>query len=155
MTRVLLAVDGSDFSRHAVERALGLVRSDAALTLVTVVLPLLPASALAGVGVDVEPVTPVPLGEDALATRRREAEVELEETARTLGLGSAETTVLTGDPGPILCQLANSGDYDLVVVGSHGSGFLKRVLVGSVSHHLLHHAPCPVLVVAHPQTKDE
>ena len=37
--------------------------------------------------------------------------------------------------------------FDVIVVGSHGRGFVKRVVLGSVSHHVLQHAPCPVLVV--------
>lgn len=152
MIRVLLAVDGSDFARHAVKLALRLVPDDAVMTLVTVVRPLMAATVTAGI--DIAPVVPEPLGEDVLASRLSDAEAELVETAHALGLSSAGTIVLTGDPGPALCQLADSGGYDLVVVGSHGSGFLKRVLVGSVSHHLLHHGPCPVLVVPHPQTRE-
>jgi nucleotide-binding universal stress UspA family protein len=55
--------------------------------------------------------------------------------------------VVHGDPAIEICRVAEEGQFDLVVIGSHGSGFLKRVLLGSVSHHVLHHAPCPVLVV--------
>ena len=36
---------------------------------------------------------------------------------------------------------------DVVVVGSHGRGALKRLVSGSVSEHVVHHSPCPVLVV--------
>lgn len=37
----------------------------------------------------------------------------------------------------------------LLVVGSHGRGPLRRALLGSVSHAMVHHAPCPVAVVRH------
>ena len=37
-------------------------------------------------------------------------------------------------------------DYDVVVVGAGGAGTLKRLVFGSVSTGVLHHAPCPVLV---------
>ena len=40
-----------------------------------------------------------------------------------------------------------SGDKQMVVVGSHGAGALGRVLLGSVSAGLLHHARCPVAVI--------
>ena len=44
--------------------------------------------------------------------------------------------------------LVNEGkDARLVVVGTHGRGLLRRLVVGSVSHDLLLHAPCPVAVV--------
>lgn len=39
----------------------------------------------------------------------------------------------------------------LVVVGTHGRGLLRRMVVGSVSHELLVHAPCPVAVVRNTQ----
>ena len=42
----------------------------------------------------------------------------------------------------------------MIVVGSHGKGFLSRVLLGSVSEHVTRHAPCLVLVVrAKPEKK--
>jgi nucleotide-binding universal stress UspA family protein len=40
-----------------------------------------------------------------------------------------------------------SGDAQLVVVGSHGSGRLAETTLGSVSQNVVHHAECPVLVV--------
>jgi nucleotide-binding universal stress UspA family protein len=42
---------------------------------------------------------------------------------------------------------ALSEDVDLLVVGSRGWGPARRVLLGGTSHHLVHHATCPVLVV--------
>ena len=43
--------------------------------------------------------------------------------------------------------------YDLIVLGSHGAGLVRRVLVGSVSHWVLHHAVTPVLVVRRPDER--
>lgn len=77
----------------------------------------------------------------------REAEADVSATARRLGMESAAGLVTVGDAGEELCRLAVEGPYDVLVVGSHGSGLLKRILLGSVSHHVLHHAPCPVLVM--------
>ena len=38
---------------------------------------------------------------------------------------------------------------DIIVVGMHGHGFMAHALSGSTSERVLHHAPCPVLVVPH------
>jgi nucleotide-binding universal stress UspA family protein len=75
-----------------------------------------------------------------------EAQAGLERTARALG-GDVQRRVEYGDPAAEIVRVAADEGYDVVVVGSHGSGFVKRVLLGSVSHHVLHQAPCPVLVV--------
>ena len=55
------------------------------------------------------------------------------------------TQVTVGDPTDILTERAKSAD--LLVIGSHGRKGLERFLLGSISHALLHHVPCPVLIV--------
>jgi nucleotide-binding universal stress UspA family protein len=55
-------------------------------------------------------------------------------------------TIAAGNPASVLCDAA--GDADLVVGGARGMGGFKGRLVGSVSHQVVGHAPCPVVVVA-------
>ncbi|MBE9067856.1 universal stress protein [Leptolyngbya cf. ectocarpi LEGE 11479] len=63
-------------------------------------------------------------------------------------------SLLYGNPGATLCELAQSWDADLVVVGSRGLSGISELLIGSVSNHVLHHAPCSVLIVhAHGQSR--
>ena len=57
-----------------------------------------------------------------------------------------ELIVETGGAGPVICDLAVERSADVVVVGSRGRGAIKRALLGSVSTHIVHNAPCPVLV---------
>lgn len=52
-----------------------------------------------------------------------------------------------GDPGFYICKLAQDWQADLVVVGRRGRSGLSEMLMGSVSNHVVHHAPCAVLVV--------
>ncbi|ESA36434.1 universal stress protein [Leptolyngbya sp. Heron Island J] len=73
------------------------------------------------------------------------------ETACQCGI-TATGTLLYGNPGAKLCETAQSWDADLVVVGSRGLSGIRELLIGSVSNHVLHHAPCSVLVV-HPTSQ--
>jgi nucleotide-binding universal stress UspA family protein len=57
----------------------------------------------------------------------------------------ASSQVVKGDPAPVVSEA--SKDFDLVVVGSHGREGLDRFLLGSVSHAVVHHVACPVLVI--------
>ncbi len=59
----------------------------------------------------------------------------------------AEFDYKVGDPGTQICDLARSWSADLIVVGRRGHTGLTEMLAGSVSNHVLHHAPCPVLVI--------
>ena len=52
-----------------------------------------------------------------------------------------------GSPGPHICDLARDWGADLIVIGRKGHNVLKEVFLGSVSSHVIHHAPCSVLVV--------
>ena len=58
---------------------------------------------------------------------------------------TVSTKVATGDPASVIEQEAK--DMDLVVVTSHGRKGISRFLLGSVSHAVVHHVTCPVLVL--------
>ena len=53
--------------------------------------------------------------------------------------------VVEGNPAQALLDLAQGAD--LLVVGSRGHGGFTGALLGSVSQHVVHHAPCPVMVM--------
>jgi nucleotide-binding universal stress UspA family protein len=70
----------------------------------------------------------------------------VERTARERGV-ACKTMMLDGLPGERLCRAAEAADVRLVVIGAHGWGRLGRLIHGSVSTYVLHHAEVPVLVV--------
>lgn len=67
------------------------------------------------------------------------------ESERAVG-SDFEVRVLTGSAPRMLTEAAGTG-IDLLVTGSRGYGNVRGVLLGSISRHLVDHAPCPVLVM--------
>lgn len=59
--------------------------------------------------------------------------------------------VVHGSPAKALLQEAAGAE--LLVVGSRSHGGISEALLGSVSHHCVHHAPCPVVVVRDPDKR--
>ena len=60
---------------------------------------------------------------------------------------SISSEVLFGTPESRIVETAEQMKADLIVVGSHGYNRWERLLLGSVSDSVVHHAPCSVLVV--------
>jgi nucleotide-binding universal stress UspA family protein len=71
---------------------------------------------------------------------RMEREVKLPKTMR------ATRKMLRGDPARVLLKECAGHAPDLIVVGSHGRGFLSRLVIGSVSQKLVRDASCSILV---------
>lgn len=65
---------------------------------------------------------------------------------------SVRTLVLRGKPGPQIVAHAATQDYDAILLGARGVGVVG-VLLGSVSHHVLHHATIPVFVAHAPAAR--
>ena len=82
----------------------------------------------------------VPSPQDINSTQRAWLE------ARAREIPGSVPVLLEGLPGPEICRWAATGDVDLLVAGARGAGWTTAVL-GSVTRHLVDHAPCPVLVV--------
>ncbi len=57
------------------------------------------------------------------------------------------TELLNGSPESRIVEKAEEIEADLIIVGSHGYNRWERLLLGSVSDSVIHHAPCSVLVV--------
>ncbi|CAI7751299.1 unnamed protein product [Closterium sp. NIES-54] len=60
---------------------------------------------------------------------------------------SAEADVIEGEPRESICDAVEQLGVQLLVIGSHGYGTVKRAFLGSVSDYCVHHAACPVVVV--------
>jgi len=58
-----------------------------------------------------------------------------------------EVMLKQGDPAQIIIEIANAGNYDLIITGSRGMSAFKELLLGSVTLKVIHHVHCPVMVV--------
>ena len=91
-----------------------------------------------------------PIGDEVqLHEFRDAAEAALDSTLQeaipdTAGV-EVERRVVEGAPAAVLVE--ESGDADLLVVGSRGLGGFAQLLLGSVSQQCAHHAKCPVVIV--------
>jgi nucleotide-binding universal stress UspA family protein len=83
----------------------------------------------------------------------REGDIVVEQARRLLHNRqlSVSTRIDQGDPGNEILGEAESGRYDLVVVGASGTRDLKHSMLGSVSFKVAWNAPCSVLIVREPE----
>jgi nucleotide-binding universal stress UspA family protein len=137
--RLLVAFDGSSHARAALAEAIELAQAHhGRLTVMTVV----PESSL-WLGVAVE----VPSNLGGLdASNEREYQTMLDRAVQTVPADVPVTKLLTRGAAAASI-VAEAADHDVIVMGSRGRGDLRSLLLGSVSHAVLHSSPIPVLVI--------
>ena len=64
--------------------------------------------------------------------------------------GEASQHLEIGDTASVILSMAKKESADLILIGSRGLGVLKEHVLGSVSHRVATHAPCPTLIVKSP-----
>ena len=137
--RIVLGVDGSEPSRVAVRLLSGAAwPRPLEVTLV----------AAYERPIDWTGTMPLIFNEDDERLLRDELRTSLVDLAVPLRqLGAAiDVEVRAGRPADTLIDVAREREADLLVVGNRGRGATRSALLGSVSAHLVDHAPCPVLV---------
>ncbi|SCE84451.1 Nucleotide-binding universal stress protein, UspA family [Micromonospora marina] len=94
------------------------------------------------------PLAPAP-GAPAGAGLRNQAERHVAEAVAEAGKVAPDVPVtgVVADGAPARMLVEKSKDSQLVVVGAHGRGALGGLLLGSVSHAVLHHAHSPLVIV--------
>jgi nucleotide-binding universal stress UspA family protein len=132
--RVVVATDFSEFSTYAAQIALSLISPTARVILVHVAPPFAESDPL--------------LQERAIAYRNqtRQAFAQLREHLARPGL-TFEELLVHGHPVDQITKAIRANNADLVVSATHGYGFLRRMILGSVAAELVRHAPCSVLCV--------
>ena len=142
---IVVALDFSDSTPDALDSALALAAAefDSRLHLLHVV-----PSAVPPLWTD-EP-SPIDLGtiEQARAAAARE-QLTMLAVSRALNPERVTTAVEVGAPANEIVRYAETHRADVIVLGSHGHGLVRRFLLGSVADKLVRQAPCAVLVVAH------
>ncbi|KAM3392072.1 hypothetical protein ACQJBY_013290 [Aegilops geniculata] len=153
-TVVLVAVDDSDHSNRALEWAVRHVATAgvgvAAELVVVHAKP--PASSVVTFG------SPAAAGDVVRvvdADLRKRAEDVVDRARRLCVANSVHglIEVMEGEARYVLCDAVDKHHADLLVVGSHGYGAIKRAFLGSVSDYCAHHAHCSVMIVKQPKSK--
>jgi nucleotide-binding universal stress UspA family protein len=132
MKKILVAYDGSDPAKRALEQAAELAQAmGARLTIVSVV-----------------PIRPRPSPADPWDDTITHAD-ELAEAKALLATRKVECDLLEppGDPAQTIEQIAEEGAYDMVILGSRGLGTAQRLVQGSVSEHVARHAKSTIVIV--------
>ncbi len=150
--KILIATDGSDYSKAAVEECCRwVIQPENAEVLIVSTFE------------DGHPISTEPFAISAeyyqklVDAVREQSQSFVEEAKKTIRgrFPAAEfvisTEALAGSPDQQIVERAKEWKADLIVVGSHGRGFWGRLL-GSVSDGVVHHAPCSVLVVRKSET---
>ncbi|MBO0691505.1 MAG: universal stress protein [Acidimicrobiaceae bacterium] len=150
MAKVLIAVDGSELAIEAGRRAIGLLGAEHEFVVLEVAQAPFSSAGLGAMTLDAD-VTPPEVWQRLSDDAMTEARADLAEAVQHLRIPARER-VETGPSGETVCQVAADEKADLVIVCSHGKGWARRALLGSVSHHVVQHAPCPVLVVRAPES---
>lgn len=146
--RILVPLDGSEHSLRALENAIQIAKKfGSKINLIHIYSIVVPS------------VSPIFLSESAalapeIATELGDAKrkvgedilTESERRVNTEGI-QVEKLLVEGHVVEKILETANKGGFNLIAMGARGLGRMKEVLLGSVSHSIVRHAKCPVLVV--------
>jgi universal stress protein A len=138
---ILLTTDFSVLSARAVEPALAIAdRFGSKIVVLYVVEDRLPPFVDEYTGISMEEILQA-------HTERARREMDRFVERNLPGPSEVETLVATGMPSTEVVRVAEERGVGLIVMATHGRGFVSHALFGSTAERVLRRAPCPVLTV--------
>ncbi len=139
MEKILLAVDGSEYSDRALVKAKEIGTALNAEITILYVIEDIASFPYVSRGIDISSLREVfnEQGKKVL-----NAALELFKDYA----GKVETLTKTGNPGGEILKVADEGDYTLIILGSKGMGVISRAILGSVSNKVVNNAKTSVLI---------
>ncbi len=143
--KVLLAIDGSTQSSSTVQALAHFRPIEEVILVHTLPLPDLD-----------HPMISPEMRDQALKemeeTLRPKGEALLDHIQESLpeGIGAVHRIHEIGSPSSVILDTAKSARADLIMLGARGLGPIKELVLGSVSHRVLLHAPCSTLIMKNP-----
>ncbi len=135
--RILIATDGSEKNRAAIDEGLKIARATGAAVYAAYVID---------TRVFESASSDIPLG-DTYRIFKDEAEQAFAWIKSQAGTMHVEISLLEGHPADEIVKFAVKKKIDLIVIGTQGKRGLERLLLGSVAEEIIRSAPCKVLVV--------
>ena len=134
--KILVAVDGSQNARDALDMALDMAQRYGASLGLLHAFP------------HVSDLLGYPQYDHLLEARTLIGHQLLESARAQVGdLAPVELHLVEGPAAPAILRVASEEAYDLIVIGSRGLGQIAGMLLGSVSHAVAQRAECPVMIV--------
>lgn len=136
--KILIATDGSDNNKAAVEKGLMIARQCESAVYVVYVIDMSTFSAASIV---------TPAGGDIFHLMENGGKKAVEHVKKIANDLNVKTFVISGKPAHEITEFAVKNKIDLIVIGTHGTGGIERMLLGSVADKVIRTANQPVLVV--------
>jgi nucleotide-binding universal stress UspA family protein len=158
--KILVPLDGSEHSLRALEIAIQIAKKfDGKITLIHVysvtIRPVIMPEPTTLTPPMIPAMTPAEVSKAVEATRKAGASIltDGEQKVKAEEV-QVETLLKEGHTVQEIIRTAKEGKFDLIVIGGRGISKIRELLLGSVTDGVIHHAPCPVLVIKFPRSDD-
>lgn len=143
--RILVATDGSDLSKAAVQSATELAAAVGAELVALYVVPRYPVSYFeGGIAISMDDIART---EKQWSDKGQAVVDAVQQSAQQAGVTTRAVVAQSDLVAESIMNTAKKHDCDLVVMASHGRKGIQRVLLGSETQHVLTHSTIPVLVL--------
>jgi nucleotide-binding universal stress UspA family protein len=149
ITKILVALDGSEHAEKTLDFALDLAEQYSALVMLVSVVhlpPMMDAYAAAPPYGFPLPNTAYEYKKSLEDFHKRVLSDALLKTSKTRPNLKVSTRLLEGRPSDRIVEMAEKENFDIIVIGHRGMGRIKEFLLGSVADRVADEATCPVLI---------